>query len=156
MPLDVTLGLLIGATAVTGILAGASLDQSIKQLPARHKIGATAFSKYSQAADLGNGVAFYATIGIAAALLNIAAAVSGLLAHVDALALLLAGGGLAIAHSAVTARAVPLNFSQRRTKDDAALTTIFDRFARLQALRCVLQLLNFWINLWALIILAAA
>jgi NADP-dependent 3-hydroxy acid dehydrogenase YdfG len=48
---------LIAATATSGLLAGASLDQSSKQLPARHRIGAIAFSRYSQAADLGNGIA---------------------------------------------------------------------------------------------------
>jgi hypothetical protein len=36
--------LLLGlATAVDGLLAGASLDQSIKQLPARHWIGMRPF-----------------------------------------------------------------------------------------------------------------
>ena len=35
-----------------GILAGASLDQSIKQLPSREKIGAVRYSEYSRAADL--------------------------------------------------------------------------------------------------------
>lgn len=37
-------GLVALATAVDGLLAGASLDQSIKQLPARQRIGVLAFS----------------------------------------------------------------------------------------------------------------
>src|SRR5215467_12122523 len=68
--------LLIAATVASGLLAGASLDQSIKQLPARHRIGAVAYSRYSRAADLGNGVFFYGILGIAAALLTIASAFS--------------------------------------------------------------------------------
>jgi hypothetical protein len=52
MAFDLTLALLVVATAVTGVLAGASLDQSVKQLPARRKIGAVAYSRYSRAADL--------------------------------------------------------------------------------------------------------
>ena len=68
--------LLLIATGVTGLLAGASLDQSIKQLPARHQIGVASFSRYGQAADLGNGVAFYASLGIAVLLLNVGTAIA--------------------------------------------------------------------------------
>jgi hypothetical protein len=61
-----------------------------------------------------------------------------------------AGAVLAILHSLVTARAAPTNFSQRRAADEAELAAIFERFAQLQALRCILQLANFAVNLWAL------
>ena len=45
MKLDrTTSALVLAATAADGLLAGASLDQSIKQLPARHRIGAVAES----------------------------------------------------------------------------------------------------------------
>jgi len=44
------------AAGIDGLLAGASLDQSIKQLPARQRTGVRAFFAYSQAADLGNGI----------------------------------------------------------------------------------------------------
>jgi hypothetical protein len=60
------------------------------------------------------------------------------------------GAIVAVLQSAVTARAAPLNFSQCRATDEAVLAAILDRFARLQALRCVLQLANFALNLWAL------
>jgi hypothetical protein len=33
--------------------------------------------------------------------------------------------------------------------DQAALTRLFDRFTRLQAVRCTLQVANFAANLWA-------
>jgi hypothetical protein len=68
---------LLGAVVANGLLVGASLDQSIKQLPARHRIGVEAFSAYSQAADLRNGVAWYATLGLGAAAVTLAAAAHG-------------------------------------------------------------------------------
>jgi hypothetical protein len=107
--------LLAVATAVDGLLAGASLDQSIKQLPARHRIGVVAYSAYSQAADLGNGVVWYAALGIGGALLTVASATLALMliAPEQTQRLLLIAGVLAIAHWITTARAAPLNFSQR-------------------------------------------
>ena len=79
---SLTLALALAATALDGVLCGASLDQSIKQLPARHHMGAVAFSTYSRAADLGNGIVWYATLGIGAALVTIAAAATGLIAGI--------------------------------------------------------------------------
>ena len=58
--------LVIIATALDGLLAGASLDQSIKQLPARRRMGVIAFSAYSRAADLGTGLIWYPVLGIGA------------------------------------------------------------------------------------------
>ena len=94
-------GLVALATAVDGLLAGASLDQSIKQLPARHRIGILAFSAYSQASDQANGVLWYAALGIGGAGLTLTAAVGALLLGVSdqqRLPLLLAGL-FSIAHS---------------------------------------------------------
>lgn len=92
------------ATAVDGLLAGASLDQSVKQLPVRHRIGVRAFSEYSQASDLHNGIWWYATLGLGGASLTLAAAGGGLMLGVSGkqrLPLLLAGA-LTIAHSLTT------------------------------------------------------
>ena len=61
MTQTLTIALLVAATAADGLLAGASLDQSIKQLPARHRMGVIAFSAYSRASDLGPGIIWYAT-----------------------------------------------------------------------------------------------
>jgi uncharacterized membrane protein len=100
-----------------------SLDQSIKQLPARHRIGVVAFAAYSQAADLGNGVVWYAALGIGGALLTLTSATFALVLNApeQPQRLLLIAGVLAIAHSITTARAAPLNFSQRAAqgKEDA-------------------------------------
>jgi hypothetical protein len=134
------------ATGVSGILAGASLDQSLKQLPARRRLGALAFSAYSRASDLARGVVWYATLGALALATSVGAWV---VAWREAPGSprthgLAAAAILTALHSAVTARAAPLNHSQKKAEDDPAqLTQIFDRFERWQALRCVLQVLAF-------------
>ena len=121
-------------------------------MPARHRIGARAYSAYSQAADLGNGVAWYAGLGIGGAALTIAAAgvaLVGRRSSSERVPLSIAAI-LAIAHSLVTMRAAPINFSQRRASDDAALEAVFARFERWQAVRAVLQLGTFLAVLWPL------
>ncbi len=45
---DLTLLLIILATTLNGFVAGASLDQAIKQLPTRHRIGVVLYSTYSK------------------------------------------------------------------------------------------------------------
>jgi hypothetical protein len=150
--MDLTLWLL-AAVVANGLLVGASLDQTIKQLPARRRIGVVAFSDYSKAGDLGHGIAWYAALGIGAALLTVVAAVVGLTDRPDTqssaalwLALL-----LTVAHSLTTARAAPLNFSQRAAAGDPArLEAIFDRFERWSRARSALQLLTLVSVAWAL------
>jgi hypothetical protein len=151
---DAALGLIVASVAATGLLAGASMDQSIKQLPARRQIGIVAYSDYSRAADLGNGIAWYAALGVGGGLLTLVAAVVGLLDSPDggrtaALWTLIV---LTIAHSAMTALAAPTNMSQRRAApDEQALTRVFDRFVRLQTIRVTLQALTLVAAVWALV-----
>ncbi len=158
MAFDSAVVLAAVAVAANGVLTGASLDQSIKQLPARRKIGALAFSAYSRAADLGPGVAWYATIGIGAAVLTIAAAI---VVALSAMALpvawpVYAAAVLSVAHSLATARAAPINFSQRRVLDDEQrLAEVFNRFERWQTLRVILQSLTFALALIGLVAIAA-
>jgi hypothetical protein len=157
--LDVTLVLIVAATTADGLLAGASLDQSIKQLPARHKIGLVAYSEYSRASDLGPGIIWYAILGVGAAVLTIAAAVAAFFGGVSPTSAmpLYAAAGLAVLHSLATTQAAPTNFSQRRVaRDEAALARVFDRFERWQALRAALQVLNFGAMLWALVAYVSA
>ena len=151
--LDVARLLLIAAVAFNGVLSGASLDQSIKQLPARRRMGVLAFSAYSRAADLGNGIAWYAIIGVGAALFTIAAAVGAYLQAAPGLVAvpLYLAAFTSLLHSFTTAQAAPTLFRVRQVKDDAAqLTVIFDRFERLQTLRAALQVATFGLTLWAL------
>jgi hypothetical protein len=151
--MTVTLWLLLAALLSNGVLAGSSLDQSIKQLPARRRIGVVAYSEYSKAGDLGHGIAWLAALGVGAAVLTVVAALVGLLARPEPLAAaaLVVILVLTLAHSFITTRAAPTNFSQRAAAGDAArLAVIFDRFERWQAIRAALQLLTLLGVGWAL------
>ena len=150
--------LAIGATALDGLLAGASLDQSIKQLPARRRIGVIAYSAYSRAADLGTGFVWYPILGVGGALLTIVAA---LIAFVQAapssVALPLAVAAvLSLSHSFTTSRAAPTLLKQRAApSDETELTALFSRFERWQTARAILQAATFAAMLWALAAIAA-
>lgn len=156
--MQLSLTLAIATTAVIGPGAGMSLDQAVKQLPARHRIGVVAYSAYSRAGDQGNGLFLYPPMGIASLVLAIGTAVSGRLYHLpSALQTPLdISGVLAVLHSLVTARAAPINFGQRKYEpsDEANLARVLDRFAFWHNLRAVLQLLNFAASLWATAVLA--
>jgi hypothetical protein len=155
---NLTLVLVVVATATDGLLAGASLDQSIKQLPARHKIGLAAYSEYSRASNLGPGILWYGILGVGAAVMTIAAAGAAFLQGAPSASVtpLCAAAGLAVLHSLVTTQAAPTNFSQRRmANDEAALAVVFDRFERWQTLRASLQVLGFGAMLWALVACAS-
>jgi hypothetical protein len=141
-------GLLLVSLALTGMLAGMSLDQSIKQLPARHRIGANAYSAYSRSSDLSNGIALYAFFGVGSALACIGLAFAAWRSPDLEASILIAAaisGFLAIAHSLCTIVAAPTLFSQRSVEqpNDPAIARIFDKFAFWQNLRCGLQVANF-------------
>ena len=148
----------VATTSIVGPLAGMSLDQAIKQVPARRRIGAVAYSAYSRAGDQGNGLFLYPPLGIGSLLLAVAAAVSGHLAHLPSTlqALLDISGVLAVLHSLTTARAAPINWSQRKYQptDEANLAHVLDRFAFWNGIRAILQTLNFAASLWATVALA--
>ena len=154
---DIVYLLLLAAVAFNGMLVGASLDQSIKQLPARHRIGVIAYSTYAQASDLGNGIVWYAILGIGAALLTLAAAIAvfSQQTHLPYALPIYIAGALSILHTLATTQAAPTMFSQRRHgNDEAALTAIFNRFERWQTIRAVLQVLTLLALLWALVVYA--
>src|SRR5258708_34416174 len=71
---NTTVILVVATTALSGIATGTSLDVSIRQLPARHRIGVLAYSAYSQATDLGTAVFWYISVGVGAFLFALAAA----------------------------------------------------------------------------------
>jgi len=137
--------ILLMATCFTGILCGASLDQSIKQLPARRKMGLRNFSEYAKAADLSNGIAWYAIIGIGSAVLTILTAIivwkSDLKPKFSYL--IYAAGIFAICHSICTSQAAPTYFKQKQTSDEKDLERIFKRFEVIQTIRSVFIVLNF-------------
>lgn len=142
---------LLTAVSFAGILCGASLDQSFKQLPARHRIGAIAFSAYAKAADLKNGVLWYAIIGIGTALSTIATAVV-VWSHGPASLRfpVYAAAVFAICHSVCTSQAAPTYFKQKRMTDEESLTRLFTKFENIQTLRSVFIVLNFASLLWGL------
>jgi hypothetical protein len=147
--------LFLSALFLTGLLCGASLDQSFKQLPARRVIGLKAFSAYAKAADLRNGVIWYAILGIGAALTSLITAVLAWRDHSPepyGLPLYLAGA-FAILHSICTSIAAPTYHKQKRIGDEAGLRGLFDRFAFIQTIRSIFILLNFLSLIWALVII---
>ena len=155
MTMDGTVLLIILATAFNGLLAGASLDQSIKQLPSRHKIGPQAYSTYMQAADLDKAKIWYPIIGIGAALLTIIAAINVFyMGGEKPYAMpVYAAALLSIAHSIITLKAAPTAFRQRDVfGDENALVCVLNHFERLQMVRAVLQVASFGTMLIALII----
>ena len=154
MTINLTFILILAATVVTGLLAGAALDKSLVQLPARHRMGVVGFAAFSRANDLGNGLIVYPLLGIGAALLTILAALTAFLqsapvAHVWPLYISALLAGL---HSVATTRAAPNMLSLRQpTDDEATLTETFNRFAKWHNARAVLQLLNFMMLVWAIV-----
>ncbi len=154
MALDLPFMLTVAAVAADGLLAGASLDQSLKQLPARHRIGAIAYAAYTRAADLGPGIVWYAVLGVGAALVTVAAALAAVAQRIAAPVTvpLLAAAALAILHSLATTQAAPTMFRQRQVpQTEEALGAVFARFARWQTVRVALQVLTLAAVLWALI-----
>lgn len=154
MQLSLSFVLTVAAVAGDGLLAGASLDQSVKQLPARHRIGAVAYAAYTRAADLGPGIVWYAVLGVGAALLTVAAAFAALGQRIAApiTVPLLAAAALAFVHSLATTQAAPTMFRQRRVpQTEEALGAVFARFARWQTVRVTLQVLTLAAVLWALV-----
>ena len=154
MTINLTLILILAATIVTGLLAGASLDKAVVQLPARHRMGVREFATFSRANDLGNGLIAYPVLGISAALLTIAAALVVFLQHTPfqhAWPLYLSAL-LALLHSVTTSRAAPNMLSLRDpTLDEAILIETLNRFATWHTLRAILQILNFMILVWAIV-----
>jgi hypothetical protein len=145
----------IAATTLTGLLCGASLDQSIKQLPSRHVIGVRTFSSYAKAADLRNGVVWYAVLGIGAAAFSILTAILTAIDHANeryALPLYLAGA-FAICHTICTTQAAPTYFRQKQAQSEPELVKLFNRFEKIQTVRSLFVILNLGAFLWALIIL---
>lgn len=161
MPISLALLLLVvTATALDGLLAGASLDQSIKQLLARRRIGVVAYSIYARGADMGNGIVWYAALGLGAALLTIVVATLAIIQSApDTVAWpLYLAAAASVAHSLTTSRAAPMMLAQRHiaaTAESAPkLAALFARFERWQTARAILQSATFGLMLWALAAIA--
>jgi hypothetical protein len=155
VPLDWPLILAIATVVVSAVAAGASLDQSIKQLPARRRIGVVAYSVYSLAADTGTALRWYlplAALWVALVFTTAIVGWSDSAAEPRALALAAMVVGV-VAHILVTALyAAPTLLSQRMMAgDEAALQRVFDRFERWQAVRAAIDVGTLAISVLVLI-----
>ena len=129
---------IIIATIIDGNLAGAGLDQVIKQLPARKQIGVVAYSEYFMAADLANGRYWYGFVGISAYILTLGFAFAGYLLNVDSTTIiwLIIAAAFALVHALGTSQAAPTAFSVRNAiNNEDSLTEIFDKFSKWTSLR---------------------
>lgn len=147
-----TRGLVAAATALSGIVAGTTIDTAIVKLPSWRRLGAEPWAAYTRG-ELPTSLVWYPVLGIGGVLANLAAAVA---VHRD-------GGAsrsavlpsravalLAIGHLLTTAKAVPHMVRVRETDDEAALREALENFTRWNGMRAVLDALTFAANLWSL------
>jgi hypothetical protein len=153
--MNIATALLIAATVTSAMACGATFDQTFKQLPARHRIGASAYAAYARAADLSNGLIWYPIVGISTTLLCAAAAVAGLLDHPNAMrttALVILAVGTVV-FTAATSRAAPTLLTLRHSEvTDAQAQTTLNRFARFNAIRAIGIAVTVLAAAWALIL----
>ena len=147
------LALLAVALILNGLLAGASLDKAITQLPARRKIGLRAMAEYHRATDLGPGLFLYPILGLGAPLLTWAAAVALFRGGVSSGAILwiAVGAVLSIGHVITTAMAAPNLLRLRKgIPPEKELGELFQRFGRWSGVRSFLQ-----VSLFVVVVIAA-
>ena len=138
--------LLVVTLLFNGIVSGLSLDKVIVQLPARASMGVVNYARYARAADLRNGVVFYAVTGVGAAVLTIVSAVVAVIgdASTATRALLGIAAALSVLHTGATAVAAPTMFRVGRSPDtESALAPLLTLFARASAVRAALQVATF-------------
>lgn len=149
------LSLILVATALNGMLAGASLEGSLVKLPARRRIGNSAYATFARGNDLGNGRVVYPVWAISATLLIFLATVVAWVTTqpLGLLLPLLLASGTSMCHFLATSQAAPTMLSLKTTTDDeATLGQKLDRFERWHAVRATFQVLTFFLMLWAVVV----
>ena len=147
-----TRGLVTAATALSGVVAGTTIDTGIVKLPAWRRLGAESWADYTRG-ELPISLVWYPVLGIGAVLVNIAAAVA---VHRDGEATRSAAlpsravAILAIGHLMTTAKAVPHMVRVRETGDPDSLQEALERFTRWHLARTGIDALTFAANLWSL------
>jgi len=136
---------------LSSALAGTILNRMVVEFPARQKIGYVAYANYTRAADLGNGLWFYPFLAIGSLLLELAALAFWLF---DALPpRLVTPIGAAVLFSAgvmvITAVAAPLMLRVGKTDVAQEVTSLLDRFVRVNYIRTVFIWLQWFALLWA-------
>ena len=147
--------LLIAATILSGLLAGASIDRFVVGFPAWKHVNISAWAEYSRHADLGNGIFVYPVEAIGSFLLllissfivlkNKKAPVHQLISFQIYLAALLAFSGLLL-----TFFAGPFMLSIKNMNDPFFLQHAFDEFYYWSIFRGIAQVLSFLACMWAL------
>jgi len=152
--MNLVVSLVVLATAVNGLLAGLNTDTALVKLPTRQRIGPVAYATFARGNDLGNGLVVYPLLGISAVLLTVLATVIVVISHARAEVVLLLSLAtlLSVLHTFATTRAAPIMLSLKDASDDAEhLSTKLDRFARWHAVRATLQIVTFFLLLWAIV-----
>ncbi len=152
MATPVTRGLVTAATALSGVVAGTTIDTGVVKLPAWRRLGAEAWAGYTRE-ELPISLVWYPVLGVGAVLANVAAAVA---VHRD-------GGAprsanlpsravavLAIGHLLTTAKAAPNMVRARETQDPASLEEALEGFTRWHLARTGIDALTFAANLRSL------
>ncbi len=152
MVASLTRGLVTAATALSGVVAGTTIDTGVVKLPAWHRLGAESWADYTRE-ELPTSLVWYPILGIGAVLVNVAAAIAvhlnGGVTRSAALPSRLVAI-LAIGHLLTTARAVPHMVRVRETNDPASLRDALGSFTRWHRARTGIDALTFAANLWAL------
>ena len=152
MATSVTRGLTVAATALSGIVAGTTLDTRIVQLPAWHRVGAEPWAVHTRE-SLRIGLPWYLSLGIGTALVNIASAVAvqrdGGVPRSAALPSK-AAALLVVGHLMVSSKASPNMLKVRETDAPDSLWEALEGFTRWHGLRTGLDVLTFVANLWSL------
>lgn len=148
------LALLLVAVTAHVILGGAGLDRLLVQMPGWYRVGPLVFATYARATDLGNGRVLYPVLGISGPIATWAAFALALAMHAPRAVTvpLLAASVLCVLHSIATTQAAPAMLRIGRTEDDEAqITPLMNRFARVSVVRAILQALTTVALLWALV-----
>jgi hypothetical protein len=145
--------LLTLATGFSGLLAGASADRYLVQVPAWRHLDPMLWAEHSRHADLGNGRFWYPVLAFGATVLSLIVALeirqgvllaAGLWLPVDLAAT------LSVLGLGMTILAAPNLLRLRRPQDRSITEQSFRAFHRWGLPRAVFQILAFPMNLWAL------
>jgi len=145
--------LLLLASVLSGLLAGASADRYLVQVPAWRRMDVMSWAEYSRHADLGNGRFWYPALAFGATGLSLAIAVA-----VYSHALVVKGLALPL-YLAATTSALGLGFTVlaapnllrlRHHTDRDTTHRSFRRFHFWGLPRAILQITSFPFTLWAL------
>ena len=149
-----TVSALLGATFLTGLIAGGGVDRAFVAMPAWNQVGSLAWATCSRNADLGHGLVLYPLEAIGSAGLAFAAAVSS--AFDDArqgIKPLVLAAVMASAALLVTTQAAPIMLGVGHLDDPAAVQRAFEGFRYWGDIRGVCHVIAFVAELYAIAVM---